>query len=287
MYSTPWMSDIVVGTMRWGLWDAKFTTAEYEAIIAHSMELGFTTFDHADIYGDHTTEAEFGAALKLHPEWRSQMELVTKCGIIRVCDQKPDHYVKAYDFSKEHILKSVDDSLTNLHTDYIDVLLLHRPDVLMDPDEIGEAFELLYQSGKVRSFGVSNFTPSQVKLLQTTVPVGVHQIEVSVKEVSAFDDGRLDQCMMDNIIPMAWSPLGGGALPEELMKTLTAMAAEFGVSPQVLAIAWLLQHPAGILPVTGTTKMERLTEVKEALNLQLDRQQWYSIYQASTGKSLP
>ena len=281
------MSDIVVGTMRWGLWDAKFTTAEYEAIIAHSMELGFTTFDHADIYGDHTTEAEFGAALKLHPEWRSQMELVTKCGIIRVCDQKPDHYVKAYDFTKAHILKSVDDSLTNLHTDYIDVLLLHRPDVLMDPDEIGESFELLYQSGKVRSFGVSNFTPSQVKLLQTTVPVGVHQIEVSVKEVSAFDDGRLDQCMMDNIIPMGWSPLGGGALPEELIKTLTAMAAEFGVSPQVLAIAWLLQHPSGILPVTGTTKMERLTEVKEALNLQLDRQQWYSIYQASTGKSLP
>ena len=287
MYSTPWMSDIVVGTMRWGLWGAKFTTAEYEAIIAHSMELGFTTFDHADIYGDHTTEAEFGAALKLHPKWRSQMELVTKCGIIRVCDQKPDHYVKAYDFTKAHILKSVDDSLTNLHTDYIDVLLLHRPDVLMNPDEIGEAFELLYQSGKVRSFGVSNFTPSQVKLLQTAVPIGVNQIEVSVKEVSAFDDGRLDQCMMDNIIPMAWSPLGGGALPEELMKTLTAMAAEFGVSPQVLAIAWLLQHPAGILPVTGTTKMERLTEAKEALNLQLDRQQWYSIYQASTGKSLP
>lgn len=287
MYSTPWMSDIVVGTMRWGLWDAKFTTAEYEAIIAHSMELGFTTFDHADIYGDHTTEAEFGSALKLHPEWRSQMELVTKCGIIRVCDQKPDHYVKAYDFTKAHILKSVDDSLTNLYTDYIDVLLLHRPDVLMDPDEIGEAFELLYQSGKVRSFGISNFTPSQVKLLQTTVPVGVHQIEVSVKEVSAFVDGRLDQCMIDNIIPMAWSPLGGGVLSEELMKTLTAMGAEFGVSPQVLSIAWLLQHPSGILPVTGTTKMERLTEVKEALNLPLDRQQWYKIYQASTGKSLP
>ena len=281
------MSDIVVGTMRWGLWDAKFTTADYEAIIAHSMELGFTTFDHADIYGDHTTEAEFGAALKLHPEWRSQLELVTKCGIIRVCDQKPDHSVKAYDFTKAHILQSVDDSLTNLHTDYIDVLLLHRPDVLMDPDEIGEAFELLYQSGKVRSFGVSNFTPSQVKLLQTTVPVGVHQIEVSVKEVSAFDDGRLDQCMIEDIIPMAWSPLGGGALPEALMKTLTAMASEFGVSPQVLAIAWLLQHPSGILPVTGTTKMERLTEVKEALNIQLDRQQWYTIYQASTGKSLP
>jgi len=157
----------------------------------------------------------------------------------------------------------------------------------MDPDEVGEAFEELYQSGKVRSFGVSNFTPSQVKLLQTTVPIGVHQIEVSVKEVSAFDDGRLDQCIMDNIIPMAWSPLGGGSLPKSLMKTLTSMAQDFGVSPEVLAIAWLLQHPSGILPVTGTSKKERLTEVREALNIQLDRQQWYSIYQASTGTSLP
>jgi len=251
------------------------------------MELGFSTFDHADIYGDHTTEAEFGAALRQHPEWRSNMEIVTKCGIIRVCDQKPNHYIKAYDFTKGHILQSVEDSLRNLCTDYIDVLLLHRPDVLMDPDEVGEAFEELYQSGKVRSFGVSNFTPSQVKLLQTTVPIGVHQIEVSVKEVSAFDDGRLDQCMMDNIIPMAWSPLGGGSLPESLMKTLTSMAQDFGVSPEVLAIAWLLQHPSGILPVTGTSKKERLTEVREALNIQLDRQQWYSIYQASTGTSLP
>ena len=287
MYSTPWMSDIVVGTMRWGIWDAKFTTAQYEAMIDTSMSLGMSTFDHADIYGDYTTEAEFGAALKLHPEWRSQMELVTKCGIIRVCDQKPEHYIKAYDFTKSHILQCAEDSLRNLQTDYLDVMLLHRPDLLMDPDEVAEAFELLYTSGKVRSFGVSNFTPSQVKLLQSTVPVGVHQLEVSVKDVSAFDDGRLDQCALDGIVPMAWSPLGGGTLPNEMLTVLEPLATAFEVTPQAIALAWLLQHSSGILPVVGTTKAENLEAAQAALNIKLDRQQWYTIYQAATGTTLP
>jgi|TARA_B110001450_G_scaffold174885_1_gene163282 predicted oxidoreductase len=281
------MSDIVVGTMRWGIWDAKFTTAQYEAMIDTSMSLGMSTFDHADIYGDYTTEAEFGAALKLHPEWRSQMELVTKCGIIRVCDQKPEHYIKAYDFTKSHILQSAEDSLRNLQTDYLDVMLLHRPDLLMDPDEVAEAFELLYTSGKVRSFGVSNFTPSQVKLLQSTVPVGVHQLEVSVKDVSAFDDGRLDQCALDGIVPMAWSPLGGGTLPNEMLTVLEPLATAFEVTPQAIALAWLLQHSSGILPVVGTTKAENLEAAQAALNIKLDRQQWYTIYQAATGTTLP
>lgn len=281
------MSDIVVGTMRWGIWDAQFTTVQYEAMIEMAMSLGMSTFDHADIYGDHTTEAEFGAALKLHPAWRSQMELVTKCGIIRVCDQKPGHYIKAYDFTKSHILQSAEDSLRNLQTDYLDVMLLHRPDLLMDPDEVAEAFEMLYTSGKVRSFGVSNFTPSQVQLLQSTVPVGVHQLEVSVKDVSAFDDGRLDQCTLDGIVPMAWSPLGGGKLPEAVVSALSTLAVEFEVTPQAMALAWLLQHPSGILPVVGTTKAENLEAAQAALNIKLDRQQWYTIYQAATGTTLP
>ena len=287
MYSTPWMSDIVVGTMRWGIWDAGFTTAQYEAMIQKAFSLGMTTFDHADIYGNHTTEAEFGAALKLHPEWRSQIELVTKCGIIHVCDQKPEHYVKAYDFTKAHILQSAEDSLRNLQTDYIDVMLLHRPDLLMDPDEVAEAFNLLYTSGKVRSFGVSNFTPSQVRLLQSTVPVGVHQLEISLKDVSAFDDGRLDQCTLDGIVPMAWSPLGGGDLPKDAVAALKVLADEYSVTAQAIALAWLLQHPAGILPIVGTTKAENLEAAHAALNIKLDRQQWYTIYQAATGTRLP
>jgi predicted oxidoreductase len=215
------------------------------------------------------------------------MELVTKCGIIRVCDQKPEHYIKAYDFTKSHILQSAEDSLRNLQTDYLDVMLLHRPDLLMDPDEVAEAFELLYTSGKVRSFGVSNFTPSQVKLLQSTVPVGVHQLEVSVKDVSAFDDGRLDQCALDGIVPMAWSPLGGGTLPNEILTVLEPLATAFEVTPQAIALAWLLQHSSGILPVVGTTKAENLEAAQAALNIKLDRQQWYTIYQAATGTTLP
>ena len=287
MYSTPWMSDIVVGTMRWGIWDAKFTTADYQRMIEKSLELGFTTFDHADIYGDHTTEAEFGAVLKAHPELREQMEIVTKCGILRVCGNKPQHYIKAYDSSKEHILQSAEDSLRNLNTDYIDVLLIHRPDFLMNPDEVGEAFELLYRSGKVRSFGVSNFTKSQVEMLSESVPVGTHQLEISVKALQAFSDGTLDQCAKDGIVPMAWSPLGGGELPEALVAELKKWADEFGTTPQVIALAWLMQHPAGILPVVGTTKEENLVKSKEALSIKLDRQQWYSIYQASTGVRIP
>ena len=287
MYSTPWMSDIVVGTMRWGIWDANFKTADYQRMIEKSLELGFTTFDHADIYGDHTTEAEFGEVLKSHPELREQMEIVTKCGILRVCDNKPQHYIKAYDSSKEHILQSAEDSLRQLGTDYIDVLLLHRPDFLMNPDEIGEAFELLYRSGKVRSFGVSNFTKSQIEMLSESVPVGTHQLEVSVKALQAFSDGTLDQCTKDGIVPMAWSPLGGGDLPAALVEELKKWADEFGTTPQVIALAWLMQHPAGILPVIGTTKEDHLVKSKEALSIKLDRQQWYSIYQASTGVRIP
>lgn len=283
----PSFSPIIYGTMTWGHWGHKLDREGMEKLIKNSLDWGITTFDHADIYGDHTTEAEFGAALKLHPEWRSQMELVTKCGIIRVCDQKPGHYIKAYDFTKSHILQSAEDSLRNLQTDYLDVMLLHRPDLLMDPDEVAEAFEMLYTSGKVRSFGVSNFTPSQVKLLQSTVPVGVHQLEVSVKDVSAFDDGRLDQCTLDGIVPMAWSPLGGGKLPEAVVSALSALAVEFEVTPQAMALAWLLQHPSGILPVVGTTKAENLEAAQAALKIKLDRQQWYTIYQAATGTTLP
>ena len=287
MYSTPWMSDIVVGTMRWGIWDANFKTSDYQRMIEKSLELGFTTFDHADIYGDHTTEAEFGEVLKSHPELREQMEIVTKCGILRVCDNKPQHYIKAYDSSKEHILQSAEDSLRQLGTDYIDVLLLHRPDFLMNPDEIGEAFELLYRSGKVRSFGVSNFTKSQIEMLSESVPVGTHQLEISVKALQAFSDGTLDQCTKDGIVPMAWSPLGGGDLPKALVEELKKRADEFGTTPQVIALAWLMQHPAGILPVIGTTKEDHLVKSKEALSIKLDRQQWYSIYQASTGVRIP
>ena len=287
MYSTPWMSDIVVGTMRWGIWDANFKTSDYQRMIEKSLELGFTTFDHADIYGDHTTEAEFGEVLKSHPELREQIEIVTKCGILRVCDNKPQHYIKAYDSSKEHILQSAEDSLRQLGTDYIDVLLLHRPDFLMNPDEIGEAFELLYRSGKVRSFGVSNFTKSQVEMLSESVPVGTHQLEISVKALQAFSDGTLDQCTKDGIVPMVWSPLGGGDLPKALVEELKKRADEFGTTPQVIALAWLMQHPAGILPVIGTTKEDHLVKSKEALSIKLDRQQWYSIYQASTGVRIP
>ena len=288
MYNTPWMSDIVVGTMRWGVWDANYSTLDYQKMIEISLELGFTTFDHADIYGDYTTESDFGEVLKVQPSLREQLEIVTKCGILRVCEQKPHHYTKAYDSSKEHILRSTEDSLSNLKTDYIDVLLIHRPDFLMNPDEVGEAFELLHHSGKVRSFGVSNFTSKQVELLSSAVPIGVHQFEISVNALQAFTDGTLDECLNKGLVPMAWSPLGGGAsFKASLNEELNKWANHFSTTPQVIALAWLMQHPAGIVPVLGTTKGENLKKAKDALSISLDRQQWYSIYQASTGSKIP
>ncbi len=287
MNKTPWLSDLVVGTMRWGQWGAQFSTAQYEHMIDVALELELTTFDHADIYGDHTTEAEFGAALKLHPEWRSQMEIVTKCGILRVCENKPQHYIKAYDSSKEHILKSAEDSLRNLQTDYIDVLLLHRPDLLMDPDEVGEAFEQLHSEGKVKSFGVSNFSTSQVNLLSQSVPLVAHQVEISLKQLQSFNDGVLDQCIVESMMPMAWSPLGGGTLTDTLSHELKRWATHFDTTPEVVALAWLMQHPAGILPVVGTTQEANLRKAAEAATIQMDRQQWYSLYQAATGQKLP
>jgi len=287
MYSTPWMSDIVVGTMRWGASGADFSTAQYEQMIEASLEMGFTTFDHADIYGDHTTEADFGAALKLHSNWREQMEIVTKCGILSVGDNKPEYKHKAYDSSLQHILKSVDDSLIALNTDYIDVLLLHRPDLLMDVDEVGEAFELLHRSGKVTSFGVSNFSASQVSMLQKKVPIGCHQMEISMRRLDAFNDGTLDQCISDGLVPMAWSPLGGGSLPKSVDVVLQELSKEFYTTPHVIALSWLMKHPAGILPIIGTTNKDHLITAKGALSIALNREQWYQVYQAATGTILP
>lgn len=286
---------VIVGTMRLGAWGAGFNTAGYEAFIKGCMDIGAYAFDHADIYGDYSTEEEFGKAIAGQSALRQRMTLISKCGIRRVCAARPSHRIKSYDCGKRHIIESVENSLRALRTDYLDILLLHRPDFLLDPDEVAEAVAQLNQQGKIKDFGVSNFNPSQFDLLNDRVPLCTNQIETSVLKLDAFSDGTIDQCYRHRVPPMAWSPLGGGALFDQQaegqaarIRTVAGSVAEnHAVSLDQVLLAWLMRHPSGILPVIGTSRLERVTSALEAAAVRLSREEWYDIWQASTGKIIP
>ncbi|WP_216830225.1 aldo/keto reductase [Alkalihalobacterium elongatum] len=281
----------------WRLNDWKLTQNELLDLIHSCLEQGITTFDHADIYGDYTCEARFGEVLKLDPSLRTKIEIVTKCGIKLLSKKHTDHYIKHYDTSKDHIIKSVNQSLQNFGTDYIDVLLIHRPDPFMDPSEVAEAFVSLKDEGKVRAFGVSNFTSSQVAMLDSYLPFPLvtNQIELSVLHTNPFLDGTIDQCLERKILPMAWSPLAGGRIfssedkqSVRVREILTKLAEELNaVSIDQVMLAWLLEHPANILPIIGTGNLERIKRSVEALQLKLTRQQWFEVWEASIGNEVP
>ncbi len=287
-------SSPIAGCMRWGKWGAGFNTREYRLIIDECLHNGITSFDHADIYGDYTTEEEFGEVLKDAPSLRREMQIITKCGVQKLIRNRPQHPIKSYNTSKEHITASTEQSLKNFHTDYIDVLLIHRPDPLLNPGEVAEAITALQQQGKILHFGVSNFWPYQVDLLQKFIPVQFNQLEVSIIHLYPFINGMLDHCLQHNIIPMAWAPLGGGILSDDThprYRSIAACAAELAAKyltgiNQIL-IAFLLAHASGIIPVLGTTKIERLLQAKEAVNIILEREDWFKLYIASTGEDVP
>jgi predicted oxidoreductase len=282
--------------MKWGLWGHQLNTQDMLRLMEESVDYGVTTFDHADIYGNYTTEAEFGEALKLKPGLRGQIQLVTKCGIKMQVPQRPHHRIKSYDTSPEHIRASVDRSLRNLNTDYIDLLLLHRPSPLMDADLIAGEFEYLKKEGKVRYFGVSNFMPAQFDLLNSRFPLVTNQVEASLLHLPPFTDGTLDQCQQHRIRPMAWSPLGGGSIfsaspGEQAQRILgTAQAIierrEQDIGVDQLLLAWLMRHPSGILPVVGTARIERLRAAADAAHIMLSREEWFELLQASTGSEV-
>lgn len=284
-------SNVVHGL--WRLSDWKLSANETLSLMEECLELGITTFDHADIYGNYTCEVLFGNALKLKPSLREKMEIVTKCGIKLLSDKHPEHKVKHYDTSKEHITKSVENSLENLQTDYIDVLLIHRPDPFMDPEAVAEAFTKLRSEGKVRHFGVSNFTPSQFNMLSSYLPFSLvtNQVEISVSHVESFVDGTIDQCLEKRVAPMAWSPLAGGSIfsakdekANRILIALREVGEELGVtSIDQLMFAWLLNHPARIIPIAGSGKLERIKSAVEATKIKLTRQQWFKIWIASLG----
>jgi predicted oxidoreductase len=281
--------------MNWGEWGAKFSRSEYGNMIRHCLDLGITTFDHADIYGHYTTEAAFGESLKDTPGLREQMQLITKCGICMVTPNRPSHQIKHYNTSAAHIIASAERSLQNLHTDRIDLLLIHRPDPLMDPHEIAEAFTRLTQAGKVLHVGVSNFSPAQVSLLHAAFPVEVNQVEISLMKRDALYNGALDQCIREGIVPQSWSPLGGGRIhadaEEEQGRRIHAMAQilaeKYSAKFDQVLLAWLMQHPAGIVPVIGTTRQERVRDAMLARAVRLTREEWFMLLRAASGHEVP
>jgi len=282
----------IVGCMRWGVWGENFTTSQYEQIINQCLEIELNIFDHADIYGHYTTEADFGNALKGNTSLRSQIKIITKCGINMLTPNRPHHAIKSYDTSAAHITKSVEQSLQNFHTDYIDTLLIHRPDILIDVEEVATTINALKNAGKIKSFGVSNFTTSQVALLHKYIPVEHHQVEISVTNLTAFDNGVLDQCQLENIEAQSWSPMGNGIFTEKTEQHARILAEaenlsktyECGIN-QIL-LAFLYAHPSQIVPVIGTTKFERISEAKKAMEIELKREDFYKLWSASTGKEV-
>lgn len=293
-------SSLSVSRITHGLWrlmDWKMSTAELEHLVNQAIDLGVTTFDHADIYGDYDCEAAFGKLLKANHGLRNQMQLVTKCGIKLDSPKYPQRKLKIYDTTHQHIINSVEQSLKNFNTDYIDILLIHRPDPLMDPAEIAGAFETLEKSGKVRHFGVSNFNPLQYDGLNKYFngKLVTNQVEFSPYQLEHFDNGNMDFFMNKGINPMAWSPLAHGQLfnpvdkkAKRIKQKLEQIATELNVdSIELVIYAWILYHPAKIIPIVGSGKIERLTHAVRALDLKLNRVQWYEIYNTARGEELP
>ncbi len=263
----------------WRLADWRLDDDQLLDLIHTSLEVGITTFDHADIYGDYACEELFGRALLQNPSLREEMQIVTKCGIKLVSARRPEHGVKHYDTSRDHIIASAENSLRMLGTDRIDLLLIHRPDLLMDPDEVAGAFTALREAGKVLHFGVSNFTPSQFDLLASRLdfPLVTNQVELSVMNMEVLHDGTVDQCQRLGVSPMAWSPLAEGRLfrddteqAQRLREALTTIGEQLGgASMDQVALAWILRHPARIVPVLGTGKVDRVQSAAQAESLLL------------------
>ncbi|WP_170337180.1 aldo/keto reductase [Ruegeria arenilitoris] len=285
------MSRLVYGMWRLGD-DTDTSAAHVEAKIQACLDQGITTFDQADIYGDYNAEAVLGAALRENPALRQKMEIVTKCDIVAPCGRYSHAKVKYYDTSRAHILKSVETSLSEMAIDHIDLLLVHRPDPFMDHHETGAALDEVVASGKVREVGVSNFRPWDWNLLQPAMktPLVTNQIEISLGEISPFTNGDLAFHQQHGHPLMAWSPLGGGLLmagnpPVGLVAD--EIAEEFGVDRAAVAIAFLLAHPAGILPVLGTNNLDRIKRISDALKVKLDRESWFRLYEAALGHEVP
>jgi predicted oxidoreductase len=276
-------SRIIQGCMTWGIWGKNFSTKDISNRIRENVENGISTFDHADIYGDYTTEEAFGKAFKHSEISRDDIQLISKCGIQLINEQRKS-FVKHYNYSKDYIIHQAEQSLTNLQTDYLDLFLLHRPSPLMQIDEISEAIHHLKKSGKIKAFGVSNFTPRQMDYLSSNLEIEANQIQCSLTHYAPFEDDSLFYHQQHNISTMAWSPLGGIFKMNEdskLNKQLDLLADKYSCSTSQIALSWLMGHPAKIYPVLGTSKPERIKEAIESIEISLELQDWFLLYEIS------
>ena len=277
--------------MTWGCWGSALNTVEMANRIEGALELGLNRFDHADIYGDYTTEAEFGAALKQANVAREDIELITKCGIQMTRGRA--NKVKHYQYHTAYIIESAEQSLKNLGTDYLDLFLLHRPSPLLDTEEVGLAVATLLDQGKIKSFGLSNFLPHQVESVMRFAPVEANQIQCSITHTDSMYDGTLDQANHLNIEPMAWSPLGNlFKNPEdEAVVRIRAVAADlmkkYDTDLAGLALAFLAKHPSKISPVVGTTQINRLADAKKGFEIALELEDWFVLLEAAKGTRVP
>jgi predicted oxidoreductase len=284
-------SRIIAGTMTWGSWGKQLDVREMGHFIDHCVENGISTFDHADIYGDYSTEADFGNALTDCSVNRSDIQIITKCGI-QYTSPTRNNRIKHYNYSKDYIIWSVEESLKNLKIEYLDLFLLHRPSPLMHPDIVSEAIILLQTQGKIKQFGVSNFNPSQVDLISKNVEISANQIEFSITAHTAMYDGVLDQMILKKITPMAWSPLGNvfrenTEQTNRIHKELETLEAKYNATKDQLILAWILKHPAQFHPVIGTTDKNRIVSASKATTIDLELEDWFILLAASQGHKVP
>lgn len=291
----PEFSELVQGYWRTADWN--MTPQQRLTFLKQHIDLGISTVDHADIYGGYQCETLFGEALTLDPSVRDQIEIITKCDINLCTSDFPNRKINHYDTSKEHIVNSVNNSLTRLNISEIDVLLIHRLDVLMDADEVADTFNQLQKEGKVKHFGVSNFTPSHFDLLQSRLdkPLVTNQVEINPLNFEVAHDGTLDQLQMNRIKPMAWSCLAGGEIFSgqseqaiRVRKVLEELKEEVGAkSIDQVIYAWVRKLPSKPLPIIGSGKIERVQAAVDAMDINLTREQWYRVWVESKGHGVP
>ena len=285
------LSPIIAGTMNWGVWDKNLSQKEMANMIHICLENKITTFDHADIYGSYTTEAAFGKAFASSAIAREKMQLISKCGIQLISENRTNS-IKHYNYSKDYIIWSVENSLKNLQTDFLDVLLLHRPSPLMQADQIAEAVLKLKTEGKIIDFGLSNFTPSQTELIRQKTEVRFNQIQFSATHHEAMLDGSLDYMQIHNIRPMSWNPLGTVFREDieqtrRLKKVLVKLVEKYGLGSDTILLSWVLQHPAKVIPIAGTVNIARIQSLIKAVELQLEKEDWFAIWAESMGENVP
>ena len=289
------LSKIVHGQMRLPEWN--LNVEQRVDLLNQLLELGITSIDQADIYGNYTSETLLGEAFREAPNLKEKFTVISKCGIALKSNKFPDRAIKHYNYSADYIISSVENSLKNMHLNRLDLLLLHRPSPLLQPAEVAKAFAQLKQQGKVNHFGISNFLPHQINALKAhlNVPLVTNQIELNPLQLEHFDNGNLDFCLEHQMHPMAWSPLAGGRIfkpkteqEQRVIQVINEVAKAHDIEdPSQVIYAWILKHPSQPVITVGTGKQTRLKTAMQALNINLTNEDWFKIYTASTGVRVP